>query len=164
MYNRDEHRRIDLYPLLEGASVSGIILKYRFDDGEHYIKVKNTSLADYSIKSHLICQGLSDTIEVTGEDIKFRSILTYFTQPYLDLFTDNDVNAAVLEQMNIQLSNSVELKNLKWGDKTYSPQYSIPAPDRSFSNLKNLSQPLIMFGGQSALMGKEIETEALKGN
>ena len=62
MYNHEDELSIDLYPLLEGASVSGVILKYSHDElGDFYVKVKNTSLADYSTKSHLICQGLSDT-------------------------------------------------------------------------------------------------------
>ena len=86
MYNRDKYNsKIGLYPLLEGASVSGVILKYSHDElGDFYIKVKNTSLAYYSIKSHLICHGISDTIEATGKDLKFKSVFTYFTQTYLD--------------------------------------------------------------------------------
>ena len=70
------------------------------------------------------------------------------------------MNASTLEWMNIQLSNSVEFKNLKWGDKTIDDG----VPDRSLSNLKNISQPLIVLLGQSALMNDNIEVDTLKGN
>ena len=84
MYSWDNYElQIDLYPLLEGAEINGVVLKWAFQGQEKFIKLTSFSLDDFRIMTPYTGICVSNIIETTIKDyegveqnLKFLSVST----------------------------------------------------------------------------------------
>ena len=78
LYNQDlmDFLIVSLSPMLEGAEVNGVVVKWDKDGTKKFIKIRNPTNSDYLVKTEMTGICLSNVIE--DEGFKFITVSTTF--------------------------------------------------------------------------------------
>ena len=72
--DKGHHLKVSLSPMLEGAEVNGVVLKWEDIRTEKFIKLRNPTNSDYLVKTEMTGICVSNVIEDKG--FKFKSVST----------------------------------------------------------------------------------------